>query len=721
MACKGTAFLTRSSVAACAAAVLALAVSAQSQLRCDLQIKSTPGAGAESACLDLIAVQAGGTPIQTAGNATRISTDGFNLCPSAFRVTQPAGADIVFIYDNSGSMTAAYAAIDSVTGDTTFFHASANCGGGGGGGGIAGRVVAGQNVIINTLVGPDTVQLITSGAGCTGIAGDPYQARGVVIKQGIDFLQQASPTSTAGAVGFAAVVEHPQPLVQLTTPAEAQRVKDSVILNYVTNTVYTPPLQLATTWLNDATLIKTARKAIVFLSDGEPNDGQNFDRWLAANLGIPIYSIALSDTGIIFARMQTMSQQTGGAYFQVSPNNIAQMNQVMQQIIQAITVNNLPTSVEISNAAFTPPMVSRSERMTRNADSSVSVVLDSIIALQKGPNALSVKVTMSPTDIRTYLVNVIANGAEAGGSTTSLECHRMPALVMLNQSGTVDSGYPSGPTTYDVRLVRTTSDLEQVIVTAVTSDSARPGWGDRESINLPQTSSVADSTVNRRENYAFNGGVAAPANGNNILEATPNGLVTLTWSHPRDAREFASFVLAGKKIPTTAGFIDMIRAKDVPKGVTLTVPVTNPVVIRGGVTLGQVGTNVTLTHKGVLSNPHNLNDATLDPDQTPTFIFTTASSFSYKVSVFDHLGQFLNYAEGTVDSLAWERMRGSDDSLAVAISILPVSSKGQQFASGVYIMRATLTTRKSLRQDPNRPFNVTPTSRQVINRFGYLR
>ena len=703
-------------VAALAALGIAFPAATQAQLRCDLQVKSTPGVDGAAACLDLVAVRNGGTPIQTAGNATRISTDGFRLCKTAFEVSQPAGADIVFIYDNSGSMTATYAHIDSLTRDTTFLHASANCGGGGN---SLNSRLTGQTMIFNTLVGPDTVQLLSSATGCTGIAGDPYQARGRVITQGVDFLQLASPTSTAGVVGFASNVEHPQPPLVLT-PANAQRVKDSVVLNYVTNTIYVPPLQLATTWLNDTAITNTARKAIIFLSDGEPNDAADFERWLNANLGIPIYSIALGDSGVVFQRMQTMSQRTGGGYFQVPPNDIGRMNQVMQQIIQAITVVNLPTSVEISNGAFAPPMVSRSVNITRNPDSSVSVALDSIIALKKGQNPLTVKVTMSPGDVREYPVTIQADGAEAGGSTTTLECHRMPSLVMLNQNGGVDSDYPSGPTQYDVRLVRTTSDLAQVVVTATSKDSTRPGWGDEEFITLPQTSTGPDSTVNRREDYAFNGGAITAAKGDNTLQAAPNGQVILTWRHPRDERESAVFILPGRKIPTTPGFIDMVRVTDVPKGVALTTPVTTPVVIRGVTNLVRSGDQAILTTKGFLTDPV-MDEGLLNPNQVPTFIVKTASHFSYKVSIYDHLGQFMNSQEGKVDSTKWSNMRANADSMAVAISILPVAKSGQQFGTGVYIMRATLTTMETVRTDPNAPKHVTPTTKMMINRFGYTR
>ena len=105
----------------------------------------------------------------------------------------------------------------------------------------------------------------------------------------------------------------------------------------------------------------------------------------------------------------------------------------------------------------------------------------------------------------------------------------------------------------------------------------------------------------------------------------------------------------------------------------------------------------------------------------PSAVFRTASPFAYKVAIFDHLGQFLTSQQGKVDSLRWEQMRGNADSLACAFSILPVSEKGQPFGTGVYIMRATITTSEVTRRDPGRPLQVKPVSKIMVNRFGYRR
>src|SRR6185369_2736682 len=252
--------------------------------------------------------------------------------------------------------------------------------------------------------------------------------------------------------------------------------------------------------------------------------------------------------------------------------NIARMNEVMQQIIQAITVPTIPRSIEVTNSSIAPPMVSRSTGMTRNADSSITPVMDSILALNKGANNLTVKVTMSDNDIRTFNVKVQADGPIAAASGQGLSCYAMPSLALLNKAGGVDSAYTAAITQYNVRLTRATSDLAQVVVTATSSDSTRPaGWGDEEHILLPQASAAGGTTVNQKNNYPLNGSAVNPAKGDNTLDASPGpgGWVTLTWQHPRDPRETASFRLPGKSISTTQGYIDIVRAVDAPHGVPL--------------------------------------------------------------------------------------------------------------------------------------------------------
>ncbi|MEO6098575.1 MAG: vWA domain-containing protein [Fibrobacteria bacterium] len=703
--------------APCAALLAVGPAAGQAPLRCDLLLESTPGAGAEPACLDLVALQKGGTPIVTAGNATRISVNGFDLCKNAFTVTKPAGADIVFIYDNSGSMVAGSAKINT-TGDTTFYHI-AGCNGGGGG------ATTGATMTYNTLLGPRTIRLIDAAGTCPAgsMAGDPYFARGKVIEKAVDYLLANSPTSTAGALAFADIVGNLRAPLQLSIAGNSDLVKSSITLDSINRTNYVPALNQARAWLTDTAFIRSSKQAIVFISDGEPSDAGALTNWLRTNgnKDIPIYTIALGDTSATFARMKEMSDTTKGAFYQIKPQNIALMNEVMTKIIQAITVPTVPRSIEVSNNSFPTPMVSKSTSVIRNPDGSMSPVMDSILALKQGANALTVKITMSDNDVRNFNVTVQADGPAAAATTQSLVCVPMPALTMVNPAGGVDSAYPNSATDYDIRLSRGTSELKDVIVVATSSDTSQPGWSDVENIAMPQSSVSGAITINLRNDYPLNGSVANASKGNNILDAAPGGEVVLTWTHPRDLRETATVRLPGKKVASAPGFIDVVRATDAPHGVPIPAEVTEPVVIRGGATLIRNATGAVLTHKGDLSNPQKVADAILDPNHTPTFVFNTSSAFSYQVTIFDHLGQFLNSRKGAVDSARWEQMRGNADSLACAFSILPISRDGQRFGTGVYILQASITTKMTDRKDSGKPLRVKPVTKIFTNRFGYIR
>lgn len=680
-------------------------------LRCDLSLKTTPGASAGPACLDLAALQAGGEALQVPANTTRIGLDGLRICKNAFQVAVPAGADVVFIYDNSGSMVADYARVDSASGDTAFFH-NQGCGN---------NPRTTGTLTYATQTGPRTVQTVDASVNCTGIAGDPYNARGRVIARGIDFLAASSPSSAAGAVAFALVTAHDRPPLPLSTPGNADLVKASLVLDSIPNTYYGPPLRLANTWLNDATLVRSSRRAIVFISDGGPQDANGINSYLDAVGTIPIFSIFLGAEGTAYARLEDISARTEGQFHRVEPGNIAAMDEVMRRIIQAITVTDMPERIEVVNTSFEPPMTSRSTLLARGADSMVTVTLDSIVALRPGMNDLTVRISLSPTNTREYKTRIRADGPLAAASTETLTCHAQPILTLLDAQGRLEGTYPIGASEHEARLLRSASDLARITLDATSRDSVRgPQWGDREALVLDLVPGPGGA-VYRLRNLGIQSSSRSPVSGNAVLDASPNGSITLSWTHPRDARERAVLTLPGIMEVVTPGTISIRRAVDVAAGAPLPVPVADPVVLRGGAALGGAPEDPTLTHKGVLHNPHGLPDEFLLPGRVPTFLLTTAAPFAYQVVVFDNLGRFLTRTEGRVDSLAWERLRGEADSLTVALSILPVAANGQQFATGAYILKATLSALGTRRSGPGTPTRVTPVVGAFHDMFGYRR
>jgi hypothetical protein len=521
----------------------------QAVRRCDFLVNTTPGAGPDTACLDLVALTKNGGPaIQIGNNVTRISNAGLKLCANAFTVSTGGSADIVFIYDNSGSMWSHRASIDTAAKDTSFWDAT------GCNGASAGTVsYAVQDTAYNrppqSLV--KTIPLLSNPPPCNERAGDPYNARGVVIRNAIRYLAQKAPTSTSGVVGFAQTTQFPQPPLQLNVVANVTQVTGMVRLDSVPTTNYAPPLTLAKTWLNDTSIIRNARQAIVFISDGNASDGAASMRLVDSTMP-PIYSIFLGkqstpDT----ARLKELSDTTHGLFFRVDPTKPAGIQVVMDSIIRKITETSIPKSIAITNT--TNGQTSLAGPMSIGAGGNLAITLDSIIALSLGKNDFTVKVTKSDGTVGNYAFTVKADGPAEAQTTKTTQCYDPPALVMLNAQGQPDAQYSLTATSYTIKLTRSPSDVGPVIVTATTKDSMAPptpGWGDAENVTLAAAGASGGAAVYQGP-YPFNGQSAKPVPGNGTLEAAAGGQILLSWVYPRDARDFATYTLPGSKMPVT--------------------------------------------------------------------------------------------------------------------------------------------------------------------------
>ncbi len=263
--------------------------------RCDWHGPKSKGETTFKQCVDYAKLD--GTTLTLPKNVTRISADGISFCPGV----TPSGtgnADIVFIYDNSGSMRPEKVFVDVAKNDTMFYYK------GNTGEPCIDNATKGT-VTYLTLIGSKTLPLMTSNTGCsTVLSGDPYFARGVAIKSAIDYLAANSPTSTAGAVAFTDKIAHEQKPIIMNVTNNVTDVKASIVLDSTGGTHYVPPLKLARDWLKDPSLIKTKQQAIIFISDGAPKDPDDpkvpddgFDAYLATlDKSIPVYSIYLGDS-----------------------------------------------------------------------------------------------------------------------------------------------------------------------------------------------------------------------------------------------------------------------------------------------------------------------------------------------------------------------------------------------------------------------------------------
>ena len=386
------------------------------------------------------------------------------------------------------------------------------------------------------------------------LAGDPYSARGGAIKQAVDYLFNNSKGSSVGALAFGSANDHLRPSLPVNLPANVKQIEDSLVLDNLGATFYGPALRQANTWLADARLTSNPKNAIVFLSDGAPTDSTTY--LAAVDSKIPIYGIFLGDARAPYQRLEALSTRTGGRFFRVAPKDIATMNQVMNAIIQAIAVRSFPDSILITNTSLKPPQTSRSARadMILHPDGTVTPRLDSIIALQQGQNAITIKLQYRDSS-RQYDVSIRADGPVASGTTPQEMCRDNAGLAMLNPQGQVDTAYPVTATAYSLQLTRTSDDIATAGLSAATMDASRPQpWGDLEAPTLPLTGGAGGAFTYLLGNYPFNGNTTAPVPRNGTLEASLNGKVALSWTHPRDPREFARFELPAGGNPGLALF-----------------------------------------------------------------------------------------------------------------------------------------------------------------------
>ncbi len=692
--------------------------------RCDLLVKVTPGTDSSvKACLDLKALQSGGQAIVTANNATRISKDGFRICKNVTEVITPPGGDIVFIYDNSGSMMPNIGWVNPVAPfDTVFYYSCTD----------TSRVPGGITYQLATGAFR-AIPRVSSNAGCATFSGDPYQARGEVMKKAMDYVYANANGSTIGAVSFTNIIGHEQPLLPMNLAANLVQVKNSIVLDTTGGTYYRPPLLKAYSWLDDTTLTRVRKPAIIFISDGAPTD--SYTDILRAN--IPIYSIFLGYPTANFTALQTMSTTTGGTFNRVNPNNVAEINAVMQAILKAIIKPSIPLSMVFTNTSLNPVQVSRSTSITFNpGDSSLVIVLDNILALQQGTNNFTVQITLAANNVKDYKFTVNATGNPADVSTSSLVCYNQPKLTMINAvTNLEDAIFSAGITNYNVRLTRQGTDiLPNVTVQEISRDTARPTWvGDQESSFLNQLSSAGNETIYQGPEVV-NGSVATPIPGNGTLESSMYGELVLNWVHPRDPREFASYTLPGRKMLT----INPFNSIEVVNPYTLGTKTINPTtgVVIGGLTWIRTDSKVIVDQKNYQCL-QNCNITTLNPNDKISFLIKIPPApFSYSISVFDNLGQFvMDEKKDRVDVstirkdliFADTADKKNNPTLGLIIQIPTVAKTGQHLGTGVYIVKLDLKTEdnvvyKSYLINPaGEDVLLRATRIQKIQKAGYIR
>jgi len=688
---------------AIAFALAASSAQAKGPKRCDWHGPLSSGENPFVKCVDFSALN--GKELTLPKNVTRIAADGLSFCVPNSTVPGATDADVVFIYDNSGSMNTDGIYVGAGN-DTSFYFLDRSAGS------CPSNVIAGGTATYQLRDGGTrTVKTLSSETGCdASIAGDPYQARGYVIKQGIDFLTKSAPGSTAGAMGFKTKTEYemtPKPVNNATAMAD---LKASIKLDDDDGgTEYGPPLVLAKAWLTTDGYAKTKKQAIIFISDGEPNT-YNY----AGDLkGMPtIYSIYMAKDDAraqAVTRLKELADATGGTYTRVDPKDPNGFLNVLKGILTSITTTpGAPKSATITNKTLKPPQTSHTLGATGNPDGSIGMKLDSIIALDVGKNTIEIQLTKDDNTTATYSFTMNVAGDDASETQGNYSCYDMPTLTAMDKStGKAPEIYSTEKTSYGMVLTRSPSELGALSVTGSSPNN------DKESIKLGDPDlSTGIPTQSGEFKYDPNKGTATAGNG--ILEVNNHGDLTFTWSHPRDARETVTYMLPGRIVPILPGapaleWITDLTKKGGGDGVTLDNVPKNTVLITD--LQGKCIQNCSGTepyHKSIT---------------IPSMKVILHSPITYTARVFDNFAQFVNEQSGQIDSAAWNKLTKDGDSAAVVLKILPFSKDGQSLGTGAYILQLDVHALgdEVTKNTAGEMVIVKNAHRQFVSRFGYLR
>lgn len=671
------------------------AASAKAAKRCDWHGPLSGGEIPYAKCVDFAAME--GKTITLPKNVTRIAADGISFCVPPTPTTGSGNADIVFVYDNSGSMTADAMYVNKATKDTSFYFLdNNNC----------------RNNLVSPLQtatieskegGTSTVYLMDGNTGCTNnVPGDPYNARGAVIRAGIDFLHATSPTSTAGAMAFNSDVKYEQKPLLMSGSGNPAIVKASIKLDTSGSTEYRPPLILAKDWLNDPAIIKTQKQAIIFISDGASNHN-DYDNLVDDEMP-PIFSIYLSnDDTPNMERLRTLSTNTGGTFSRVNTNDPKAMETILKGIISTITKNTQPKSATITNKSLVPPQVSKSTGATSNPDGSTGMKLDSIIALKEGPNQIEISLVREDSTVK-YNFTLSASAGEAAGSAATYTCWDMPTLAAIDKKTNLPAEiYRPDNNVYQLKLTRSPSELGNVTVAGTSANK------DNESIPLGSLNNNLGFPTQTGD-FTYNPAKANPGLNNGVLEVSDHGDLTFTWSHPRDDREKVTYILPGRIVPILSGNPVLQIREPVTTGI-----VFDPVKIGSQVVILDSRDKCILNCKGT-ETFHVAGGA-------PTWNLTVKSPFKFSVRVFDNLGQFVSLSEGMLDADTWAALSKTGDSATLHFKILPVSKHGQELGTGAYLMMTDITAMgdEVTTNSAGESIIVKNARREYLKKFGYVR
>ncbi|MEK7394171.1 MAG: hypothetical protein AAB214_16555, partial [Fibrobacterota bacterium] len=405
--------------------------------RCD--VATAPLSG-NTGCMDVSKID--GTSLSVSVSVTRLSTQGLVLGEGGG--AQAPGTDIVYIIDQSGSMTSFKESqfILPHGKDTLNFK---GCGSWKSGGKTYPGTVPLVDYLGYSVKLLDSTWFDSAMANCEP-SGDPYQARASVVQAAILKQSQLAPSSQAAWIGFGTNYQSSK-LFGLGTAASRDSLVSDVIRQNLDKTYYAPPVGWARAMLQGAVNgtrsmapSRNKRKAIIMVSDGAPNDWADVAPMLLGGAKVtapdsttwtlpdakspPVYGFMLSTDASQGDRLKDLAAATGGQYYLIPPLDRDSLNRVMDRLLGLLIDPGVPDSLVIQN--LSNGQVSNAVS-TGKEGGGYRFRLDSLLGLQPGKNELLLRNTVHNAYGDTVLsarwtLNVtdsVANGAGILATT----CH----------------------------------------------------------------------------------------------------------------------------------------------------------------------------------------------------------------------------------------------------------------------------------------------------------
>ena len=471
-------------------------------------------------------------------NITRIGEEGLKLCTPVD--VAKLSSDIVYIIDNSGSMEAWGFWIRPGTNDTLWYNpycADRD---------VSGRMVAVYKRHFGGKTGADSLQWDSlfrmDGARAPNCeeANDPYSMRAQAVRVALDYQASFDSGSMAGVVYFNSQVRQKFRMRGLDKRGLGVLLDSTGLYASGSGTNWAQPFDTAMRWLANVPVSGRA-KAIILVSDGEPQDANRYLPLLGKDGQPPIYGIYLGQSTDATPQLDNVTSLTLGQKFVVPPDAPDSLEGVIKSIVASVTTKEQPANSRLSN--LTNGQTSRSLRIPPDSLESWQVVLDSVVALGPGLNSMRWinswrSVSGLAADTSNFVLDVSGPMASLGetpipGSDLAARCFESSTLQFTDSSWRPSVSVTENVGSVGLRLVPSGA-TSPPLRTAITS-----GAGDREALSLTDLDQLAAGTWGRRLPLS----VPRPARaapGNQALEVrSVRDTLRGSWCHPRDARDCA--------------------------------------------------------------------------------------------------------------------------------------------------------------------------------------